>query len=48
MQEWRPARFLLAQGAQVREVPPQLSRRERSRTRRAGKSDPGDALAIAG
>ncbi len=41
------ARFLLAQGATVREVPPQLSRRERIRTRRAGKSDPGDALAIA-
>ena len=41
------ARFLLAQGEQVREVPPQLSRRERTRTRRAGKSDPGDALAIA-
>jgi transposase len=31
----------------VREVPPQLSHRERRRTRRAGKSDPGDALAIA-
>jgi transposase len=29
------------------EVPPQLSHRERIRTRRAGKSDPGDALAIA-
>ncbi|MDA1196261.1 MAG: IS110 family transposase [Planctomycetota bacterium] len=41
------ARFLLAQDEQVREVPPQLSRRERTRTRRAGKSDPGDALAIA-
>ncbi len=41
------ARFLLAQGETVREVPPQLSRRERIRTRRAGKSDPGDALAIA-
>ena len=34
-------------GSTVREVPPQLSRRERGRTRRAGKSDPGDALAIA-
>jgi len=41
------ARFLLAAGRVVREVPPQLSHRERRRTRRAGKSDPGDALAIA-
>lgn len=41
------ARFLLSDGLMVREVPPQLSRRERIRTRRAGKSDPGDALAIA-
>jgi transposase len=41
------ARFLLAAGLAVREVPPQLSRRERNRTRRPGKSDPGDALAIA-
>lgn len=41
------ARFLSAAGRMVREVPPQLSRRERLRTRRAGKSDPGDALAIA-
>lgn len=41
------ARFLLAAGLEVREVPPHLSRRERLRTRRAGKSDPGDALAIA-
>lgn len=41
------ARLLLAAGLEVREVPPQLSRRERGRTRRAGKSDPGDALAIA-
>ena len=41
------ARFLIAEGEQVREVPPHLSRRERIRTRRAGKSDPGDALAIA-
>lgn len=41
------ARFLLSDGLTVREVPPQLSRRERIRTRRAGKSDPGDALAIA-
>jgi len=31
----------------VREVPPHLSRTERQRTRRPGKSDPGDALAIA-
>ena len=41
------ARFLVAAGRRVREVPPQLSRRERGRTRRAGKSDPADALAIA-
>jgi len=41
------ARFLAAAGREVREVPPQLSHRERLRTRRAGKSDPGDALAIA-
>jgi len=41
------ARFLIAAGCSVREVPPQLSRRERIRTRRSGKSDPGDALAIA-
>jgi transposase len=41
------ARFLVAAGLTVREVPPQLSRRERIRTRRAGKSDSGDALAIA-
>ena len=41
------ARFLIAAGQSVREVPPQLARRERIRTRRAGKSDPGDALAIA-
>ena len=41
------ARFLLAQGMAAVEVPPQLSHRERIRTRRAGKSDPGDALAIA-
>lgn len=39
--------FLLERGFAVREVPPQFSRRERPRTRRAGKSDPGDALAIA-
>lgn len=41
------ARSLLAAGQTVREVPPQLTRRERQRTRRAGKSDPGDAMAIA-
>jgi len=41
------ARFLLDQRVAAVEVPPQLSHRERSRTRRAGKSDPGDALAIA-
>ncbi len=41
------ARFLLDAGQAVREVPPHLTRRERIRTRRPGKSDPGDALAIA-
>ena len=41
------ARYLLAAGMAALEVPPQLSHRERLRTRRAGKSDPGDALAIA-
>jgi transposase len=41
------ARFLLAAGATVREVPPQLTYRERGRTRLPGKSDPSDALAIA-
>jgi transposase len=41
------ARALHAAGVDVREIPPHLSRRERPRTRRAGKSDPGDALAIA-
>jgi transposase len=41
------ARFLLAAGETAVEVPPQLSHRERLRVRRAGKSDPGDALAIA-
>lgn len=41
------ARHLVAAGADVVEVPPQLSRRERGRTRRPGKSDPGDAFAIA-
>ena len=41
------ARHLLAVGLSAWEVPPHLSRRERIHTRRAGKSDPGDALAIA-
>lgn len=41
------ARVLAAAGLEVREVPPGLSHRERRTTRRAGKSDPGDALAIA-
>jgi transposase len=41
------ARWLVSAGLEVREVPPHLSRRERIRTRRAGKSDPADALAIA-
>jgi transposase len=41
------ARSLLAAGLVVREVPARLSRRERTHLRRAGKSDPGDALAIA-
>jgi transposase len=41
------ARTLVAAKLDVREVPPHLSRHERIRTRRPGKSDPGDALAIA-
>jgi transposase len=41
------ARHLVTAGLAVREVPPHLSRRERDRSRRPGKSDPGDALAIA-
>ena len=41
------ARHLAALGLVVREVPPHLSHRERVRTRRPGKSDPTDALAIA-
>lgn len=41
------ARFVQAAGLEVREVPPHLSRAERRRTHRPGKSDPGDALAIA-
>ena len=41
------ARWLVGEGFSVCEVPPQLSRRERRRIRRPGKSDPGDAFAIA-
>jgi transposase len=41
------ARAIHAAGLCVREVPPHLSRFERRRTGRPGKSDPGDALAIA-
>jgi transposase len=41
------AHHLIAAGFVVREVPPHLSRRERGRSRRLGKSDPVDALAIA-
>jgi transposase len=41
------ARLLDEAGFDVREVPPHLSKRERVRVRKAGKSDPGDALAIA-
>jgi transposase len=41
------ARSAQRAGLCVREVPPHLSRSERRRTRRPGKSDPGDALAIA-
>jgi transposase len=41
------ARSAQGAGLTVREVPPHLSRVERRRTRRPGKSDPGDALAIA-
>jgi hypothetical protein len=37
---------LIAAGFTVREVPPQLSRRERARSRRPGKSDPGAAMAL--
>ena len=35
------ARWLAAAAIEVREVPPQLTRRERIRTRRAGKERPG-------
>jgi len=41
------ARSAQLAGLVVREVPPHLSRAERRRTHRPGKSDPGDALAIA-
>jgi len=41
------ARSVQTAGLCVREVPPHLSRAERRRTRRPGKSDPADALAIA-
>ncbi len=40
-------RLVLAGGLQVVEVPPSLTARERSRRPGAGKTDPGDALAIA-
>jgi transposase len=41
------ARHLVRLGLSAWEVPPQLTKRERRRSRRAGKDDPGDALAIA-
>lgn len=41
------AQFLLAAGEAVFEVPGALTARERRRLRRPGRSDPGDALAIA-
>jgi transposase len=41
------ARFLSGAGEVVVEVPARLTERERGRLRRPGKSDPGDALAIA-
>ena len=41
------ARSLHAAGCDVVEVPPHLSRRERGHLRQRGKSDAGDALAIA-
>lgn len=41
------ARLLVAAGEHVVEVPAVLTDRERRHLRRAGKSDPGDALAIA-
>jgi transposase len=40
-------RFLVEQGVAAFEVPTKLSVRERRHLRRPGKSDPGDALAIA-
>jgi transposase len=39
------ARFLVAAGFAVREVPPQLTRRSRTESRRPGKTDPGDSQA---
>ena len=41
------ARALTAEGQTVREVPCEMTVRERRRLRRPGKSDPADALAIA-
>lgn len=41
------ARLLAAAGSDVREVPAHLTGRGRRESRRAGKSDPGDALVIA-
>jgi transposase len=41
------ARFLASAGESVVEVPARLTERERGRLRRPGKSDAGDALAIA-
>ena len=40
-------RTLVASGVDVREVPAHLTRQGRRQSRRAGKSDPGDALVIA-
>jgi len=40
-------RLLVSAGETVVEVPPILTQRERRHVRRAGKSDPGDALSIA-
>ncbi len=39
--------FLAKRGERVHEIPTNLTERERRRTGRPGKSDPGDALAIA-
>lgn len=41
------SRFIAAAGESAVEVPAVLTQRERRHLRRAGKSDPGDALAIA-